>query len=139
MRGSPLFRALCAFLLIAALGWPLWQLTHAVEAAPPPESVPANTEVKAIGLQLAFTTVPKRFVVRHLEKDVWTGESPEASMDKDLSLVFPENGIDLVFHIEWPDDAPLAAARVRLTDPAGDTHEKSIWGKGTVDEVLTFP
>lgn len=83
--------------------------------------------------------VPKRFVVRHLEKDIWTEESPQASMDRDVPLVFPEKGVDLVFHIEWPDDAPLAAARVRLTDPAGDTHERSVWGKRTVDEVLTFP
>jgi hypothetical protein len=139
VRGSPLLRALCAFCLIAALGWPLWHLTHATEPEPTPESLPPKAEAKATGLQLAFTTVPKRFVLRHLEKDVWTEEKPEASMDREVPLVFPQNGVDLVFHIEWPDDAPLAAARVRLTDPAGDTHEKSIWGKGTVDEVLTFP
>jgi hypothetical protein len=117
----------------------LWQLTHAVEVESRPQAVPPQAEAKAIGLQLAFTTVPKRFVVRHLEKEVWTADSPEASMDHELALGFPESGVDLVFHIEWPDDAPLAAARVRLTDPAGDTHEKSVWGKGTVDEVLTFP
>jgi len=139
MRGSPLLRAFFAFCLIATLGWPLWHLTHATEAAPPPGVVVPKTEAKAIGLQLAFTAVPKRFVVRHLEKDVWTEESPQASMDHEVSLVFPEKGIDLVFHIEWSDDAPLAAARVRLTDPAGDAHEKSVWGQGTVDEVLTFP
>ena len=131
-------RAFCAFFVIAALGWPLWHLTHVTEAAPPPQIVTPKTEARAIGLQLAFTAVPKRFVVRHLEKDVWTEESPEPSMDREVSIVFPESGVDLVFHIEWPEGAPLAAARVRLTNPDGDTREKSIWGQGTVDEVLTF-
>ena len=139
MRGSPLLRAFCAFCFIAALGWPLWHLTHATEPKPTPKSLPPSVASKAIGLQLAFTTVPRRFVVRHLEKDVWTEEKPEVSVDREVPLVFPESGVDLVFHIEWLEDAPLAAARVRLTDPTGDTHEKSIWGKGTVDEVLTFP
>jgi hypothetical protein len=47
--------------------------------------------------------------------------------------------VDLVFHIEWPEGGPLAAARVRFTDPSGETREKSVWGQGVVDEVLTFP
>jgi hypothetical protein len=139
VRGSPLLRAFCAFCLIAALGWPLWQLTHAVEAPPPPEAAPATAEAKTISLQLDFTIVPKRFVVRHLEKEVWAEEAPEATMDREITLVFPEKGIDLTFHIEWPEDATLAAARVRLTDPTGDRREKGVWGKGTVEEALTFP
>lgn len=138
MRGSPLIRALLAFCLIAALGWPLWHLTHRAEAAVVPVSVTPSL-AKAIGLQLEFTAVPKRFVVKHLEKEVWTQNAPEASMETSVPLKFPESGVDLVFHIEWAEDAPLAAARVRLTDPKGETHEKSVWGRGTVDEVLTFP
>ena len=138
MRGSPLIRALFAFCLIAALGWPLWHLTHPAEAASAPAAVP-KVEAKATRLQLDFTVPPRRFVVRHLDKDVWTEEKPQSSVEREVALVYPEKGVDLVFHIEWPEDAALAAARVRLTDPAGDTHEKSVWGKGTVDEVLTFP
>jgi len=38
-----------------------------------------------------------------------------------------------------PPGVPLSAMRVLLTDPAGDTHDKSIWGKGTVDETVSFP
>ena len=96
-------------------------------------------EAKAIELQLTFTVLPNRFAVRHLEKDVWAENAPQADMTREIPLVFPPNGVDLVFHVEWPADGPLAAARVRLTDPAGDTHENSVWGQGTLDEVLTFP
>jgi hypothetical protein len=133
-----LIRALLAFCLIAALGWPLWHLTHQAEAVAVPVAV-TPPEAKAIGLQLEFTAVPKRFIVKHLEKDVWTENAPQASMEMNVPLEFPESGVDLVFHIEWAAETPLAAARIRLTDPEGETHEKSVWGQGTVDEVLTFP
>lgn len=139
MRGSPLLRALLAFLLIASLGWPLWHLTHAAEIATTPEIATPDGSKKAIGLQLTFTQSPKSFTIRHLETDVWAEPAPQISMEREISMSFPDSGVDLVVHIEWPDGAPLAAARIRLTDPAGDVHEKSVWGLGTVDEALTFP
>jgi hypothetical protein len=139
VRGSPLLRALFAFLGIAALGWPLWHVTSPEQAVAGPVAVRPAVDAKAIGLQLAFTATPKSFAVKHLEKDIWVESAPQAAMEREVPLVFPEKGVDLVFHIEWPEGAPLAAARVRLTDPAGDTHEKSVWGQGTVDEVLSFP
>lgn len=139
MRGSPLIRALLAFLAIALLGLPLWHLTTSTEVeATAATPVPA-TEAKAIGLQLTFTTVPKSFVVRHLEKDIWSESAPQAEMEREVMIPFPEKGVDLIVRIEWPAEAPLAAARMRLTDPNGDAHEKSVWGQGSVEGVLTFP
>jgi hypothetical protein len=140
MRGSPLLRALLAFIIVGLLGWPLRILTRP-QAAAAPSSAPAapSAQKKAIRLHLTFTTPPKSFVVRHLEDDVWKSTAPEADAEQEIKLEYPTEGIDLQFHIEWPDDAPLSAMRVQLTDPAGDTHDKSVWGKGTVDEVVTFP
>jgi hypothetical protein len=139
MRGSPLLRALFAFLVIASLGWPLWQLTREeVSAAPAPKPVAAAVK-KAIGLHLTFTTVPKSFSVKHLDEEVWKETAPQGEMEKSITLDYPPEGIDLQFHIEWPDDVPASAMRVRLTDPGGDVHEKSLWGKGATDDVLTFP
>ncbi|MEP6670518.1 MAG: hypothetical protein ABJF10_15265 [Chthoniobacter sp.] len=140
MRGSPLARALLAFFVIALLGWPRWQLTRSDEAvaAPAPKAAAATIK-KAIGLHLTFTTVPKSLAIKHLGEEVWKVTAPEADMEKNLSLDYPVEGVDLQFHIEWAEDAPLAALRVRLTDPAGDTHDKTVWGQGVVDEVVTFP
>jgi hypothetical protein len=139
MRGSPLVRALLAFLLIAALGWPLWQLTRSPAVAAVPVGVPSATGSKAISLHLTFTTAPKSVNVRHLDQEVWKAAPLALEMEQEITLPFPEEGVDLQFHIEWADDVPQAALRVCLTDPAGDVHEKSVWGKGMVDEVLTFP
>lgn len=140
MRGSPLVRALLAFFVIALLGIPLWRLTRPEEviAAVAPKVV-APVAVKAIHLHLTFTAVPKKFTVSNLDKVVWEAATPEAEMEQDVSMAYPPEGVDLQFHIEWPEDGPLSAMRVQLTDPAGDTHEKSVWGKGVDDEVVTFP
>lgn len=139
MRGSPLVRALIAFAILLSLGYPLWRLTRAPDAAPAPPAVAVVTGPKVVGLHLTFTTAPKTVTVRHLEKDVWAETAPKAEMEREVQLVYPAEGVDLQFHIEWPDEGTLAALRVKFTDPAGDVHEKSIWGKGTVDAVLTFP
>jgi hypothetical protein len=139
MRGSPLLRAAIAFLVLLALGIPLWRLTHAAEPAQAQTQPAPAVEAKAIHLQLDFTLAPKKIQVLHLGKEVWSEDAPAAEIERDLKIAYPDQGVDLQFHIEWPDDAPLAAMRAKLTDPAGDTHEKSLWGKGVVDDVLTFP
>ena len=140
MRGSPLLRALLAFIIIALLGIPLWQLTRpGVVVAMPALQAPKPEVAKAIHLHLTFTAVPKKFTVSNLDKVIWEATTPEADMEQDVSMAYPSEGIDLQFHIEWPEDGPLSALRVQLTDPAGDMHEKSIWGKGVTDEVVTFP
>ena len=138
MRGSPLLRALLAFLAILALGWPLRRLTTAADAprAQPQAGVVAAHEV---GLGLAFTLVPKSVKVLHLGQVVWSESAPTAEMERTLKLAYPAEGIDLQFQIEWPAGAPLAALRATLTDPAGDAHEKSVWGTGSTDEAVTFP
>jgi hypothetical protein len=136
MRGSPLFRALIAFLAISLLGWPLWRLTHATDAVYSEEiAAPAQ----AVHLSLTFTLPPRGVKVRHLGKEVWAEASPTGEIEHDLTLPWPGEGIELQFLIDWPSDAPLAAARVRVTDPAGREHERSIFAQGPADEVLTFP
>jgi hypothetical protein len=136
MRGSPLFRALVAFLVIALLGWPLWRLTRATESVRT-EEVAAS--VQPVHLAFSFTLAPQGVKVRHLGKEVWAAANPSADIEHDLMLPWPKEGIDLQIQIDWPAAAPLAAAQVTVTDPTGHEHLRSIFSKGPADEVLTFP
>ena len=138
MRGSPLLRALLAFVAILTLGWPLRRLTTAADA-PREQPRAAVLAEKEIGLGLAFTLVPKSVKVLHLGQEVWSESAPTAEMERKLKLAFPAEGIDLQFQIEWPAGTPLAAMRAKLTDPVGDVHEKSVWGTGSTVEAVTFP
>jgi hypothetical protein len=134
-----LVRALLAFLVILSLGWPLSRLTRGTAPTRTPAVAAPVLEKKEVRLQLAFPLVPKTVKVLHLGEIVWSESSPTAEMERAIAISYPAEGVDLHFQIEWPADTGLAAMRVRLIDPAGDTHEKSVWGKGAVDEVVTFP
>jgi hypothetical protein len=140
MRGSPLLRALLAFGFILLLGWPLWRLTHA-PAGGVSMNAPAAVESAAseVRLELTFTTVPTKLRVRHLGKEIWNAEPTDLAVEQTMKLPFPAEGVDLEFEAKFSEGAPLAAMRVRLTDPDGGEHEKTAWGRGEIDEVLTFP
>jgi hypothetical protein len=138
MRGSPLVRAALAFLVILLLGWPLRELTGEAPRATVP-ATPVAAEAKEIELQLSFTTLPRSIRVRHLGKEIWSDAAPTIEMERKIEMPFPKEGVDLQFDVEFPEGAPLAAMRVRLTDPDGETREKSLWGTGQIDEVVTFP
>ena len=46
--------------------------------------------------------------------------------------------VDLAVEVAWPEDVE-GALRLRLTDPDGDEHDKTIWGRGVMQEIVTFP
>ena len=136
MRGSPLLRALIAFVFIALAGVPLWKLTHADATV----AAPARVDAVAVpvGLRLTFSAAPENFSVSHLGKVVWAGASHGTDESHDLALPFPKEGVDLVVKVKWRGDAE-GAVRLRLTDPDGNGHDKTIWGRGEMEEVVTFP
>ena len=139
MPGSPLIRALAAFIVLLELGWPLRRLTQGTEApapTPPPPAAASPTKVK---LQITFSTPPRQFTVRHLGRELWSDRAGRTTAEQTLQLAMPKEGIELQFTAEFPGDAPLAAARLIFTDPQGDEHEKSCWGRGQIDEVVAFP
>jgi hypothetical protein len=137
MRGSPLLRALLAFGVILLLGLPLRRLTHTAAVTAAPAAAPSEAE-KEVQLRLTFTTVPTAVSVRHLGREILR-PAPAAEIEATVKIPFPSEGVDLEFAAKFPDDAPLAALRVRLADPEGGEHEKTCWGRGEIEEVLTFP
>jgi hypothetical protein len=139
MRGSPLLRALIVFAALLALAPAVWRMTNA--EVPKPVAVAAEKpgEIPELQVALNFTTMPKRVAIVHLDAEVWAKDDPEADEEFALKLQWPNEGGDLLFKVTWPDDAPLAAMRVRLTDPADNEIERNLWGRGQTEKVLRFP
>ena len=137
MKGSPLIRAGIAFLFIALSGVPLWRLTRANTAV----AAPAQTAAAAakVALRLTFSSPPRSFSIAHLGSVVWKDGTQATDVTKTLTLAYPKEGVDLVVKVVWPADAGEAAVRVRLTDPDGNEHPKTVWGRGEMEEVVTFP
>ncbi|MGB8166403.1 MAG: hypothetical protein WCF18_02860 [Chthoniobacteraceae bacterium] len=122
-----------------SLGYPLHRLTSIGESpAVVAPALPAAA-VREITLQLTFSVPPKTLRVLHAGQAVWTEDAPSEEMERKLRLAFPPEGIDLQFQAEFDADAKHAAMRVKLTDPEGNEREKSLWGAGTIDDVLSFP
>jgi hypothetical protein len=141
MRGSPLIRALIALLILLALGFPLHRMLQAT-AVPEPgttaAATPAPEQAAKVQLQVSFTTPPAEFRLLSLGELVWKATAPGQSIDHEITLAFPKEGVDLQCEADWPAGT-RAAAQVKLTDPAGADHTKYLWGEGATSDVLTFP
>ena len=136
MKGSPLLRALLAFVAIALTGVPLLKVTRAGSAVAAP--VRAEAVVAQIPLRLTFSIAPQSFSISHLGAVVWADGTHGTDVTKTLALAYPKEGVDLQVKVKWPADAE-AAVRMRLTDPDGNEHDKTVWGRGEMEEVVTFP
>lgn len=102
-------------------------------AAPVPEA-----KTQPVHVEFTLTQPAEKITVRHLGKIVWSGKVEESSAEAEFTIPWPAEGVDLRVQIDWPENAPLAAARLRVTDPEGSEQERSIWSAGPADEVLTF-
>ncbi len=139
MRGSPILRALVALGILLALGWPLHRLLSAGETGRGGVPVPVQKveQKRPVHLQVSFTAAPAALRVLSLGEVVWTETMPAVEVERDLTVAFPKEGIELEFDVDWPEGA-TNAAKVVLTDPEGVEHAGFVWGSGKTTEVLTF-
>ena len=136
MKGSPLLRALIAFVLIALAGVPLWKLTRADATVVAPVHVEAAAA--SVTLRLTFSAPPEKAEVLHLGKVVWTDGTRATDVTKTVALAYPKEGVDLTVNVAWLTEVE-GAVRLRLTDPDGEEHDQTVWGRGKIEEVVTFP
>ena len=140
MRGSPLIRALIVFTVLLALAPFIQKMTASEETQgqEKPPSLP-STAVQDIALTLEFTRSPTRARILYLGKEIWAKQNPEATENLMLKLVWPKEGGELQFTIEWPEADSLSGMRATLADPDRGEIERSLWGRGSKTDVLNFP
>ena len=143
MKGTPLLRA---FLLLAALlllAWPLSRVTAPAQAqgqsgTEPPPVTPTPATPQKLPLALSFTRSAERIEIRHLGALVWAKDRPGLRESLELSIPFPQEGIELAVTVQWPG-AELSALRLQLATPDGTDLERSAWGAETLEAVISFP
>ncbi|MGC3991873.1 MAG: hypothetical protein QM796_19695 [Chthoniobacteraceae bacterium] len=140
MGGIPWLRLLlttCCLLL--ALPAVLHLTSHAdpaqATAAVAPSASPVGDQVQ---VQLTFAHAPASFTVMHLGKVVWEGGQPGTATQKNLTMPFPPEGVDLELKATWPAGTPETAVRVTLTPKDQSPIVQNAWGSGSLDAVLTF-
>jgi hypothetical protein len=144
VKGSPLLRALLLLASLLTLSVPLRWVTQPETTGISPaqaESQPsesANSTDRKLSLVLSFTRGADRVELRHLGKTFWSKEHPGPRETLDVSLPFPEEGIELGVMVKWPGQE-LSALRLQLTTPDGAELDRSAWGTETMEAVLSFP
>ncbi len=125
MRGSPLVRALIVLAALLALAPVLWKMTKAPDAAALAPGAPA-VETKRAQLTLTFSAPAKRAAILHLGREVWVKDSPETEEETELPLPWPDEGVDLIFNVEWPEGV-RGAMRVQLIAPSKMEYDQTVW------------
>ena len=137
MRGSPLLRVLVVVIALLAVLWPLRSLTsHRAERPSTPAQSVAVPESN-VHLFLTSTSFPFTFEISHLGKTIWKGEASESSVARDIKMTFPPEGIDLLVDAKWQDNKQGAVKLDVIVDD-GNAMTKTLWGTGSVSDVLTF-
>lgn len=137
MSGSPLLRAAIVLAVLLSLLVPLRSFTAAREPVTVPPAAAETARESIVHLEIVSTKAPFAFEVKHLGEVVWKGDSLGESAEGDVKLPIPKEGIDLSVQVDWRV-AGMAAARLTVSY-GNDSFERSLWGDGSVEDVLTFP
>jgi hypothetical protein len=115
-------------------------MTHESAAA---SVIPATAVPEArsqVHLAVAFAQKPLRFEISYLGKPIWQAEVVTTlTAEKDIAMTYPKEGVDLEYKVVWAPGTPLCAARLSVAPNDAEPVEKTLWGTGQVDDVLSFP
>jgi hypothetical protein len=139
VRGSPLIRAALALAALLALAPLIFVMTRSNAETP----VAAGPVVKSSGprrveMELTFSAQARHVSIQHLGREVWGKSDPGLDETAAFDLPWPKEGVELRVMADWAEGTPMAAMRLRLVTPEGKEYDRSVWGRGSADEVLTF-
>jgi len=140
MHGSPFLRTIAVILALLAAAIPLWRMTHEAAAASVIPATSAPETESRVHMAVAFAQKPLRFEIDYLGRPVWQSDLVTTlTAEKDIGMTYPKEGVDLEYKVVWPPGTPLCAARLSVAANDAEPVEKTLWGTGQVDDVLSFP
>jgi hypothetical protein len=138
MTGSPLLRLALVLGILAALLVPAVRLTgrekEPQRAAPTP--VASGAAAKNVKLTFLSPITPTSIKVEADGKTVAELKAP--TMETEVSLLFPKQGVDLVISAEWPQGSTENALRVQASTGEESLADTTLWGGLEVNDVVTL-
>ncbi len=145
MRGFPLINAFVIALALGLILVPLVRLTSRSAAAPSGVEAPGDTGSASgpvaipVSVSLRYTHLPESLTLTHLDEVLWRADTADALEDgSEILLRIPEEGVDLVADVVWPEETPLSAIEITLEPDALEERVAVLWGEGRTDDVLSF-
>jgi len=115
-------------------------MTHEAAAESVIPTVAAPDAQSIVHLAAGFAPKPLRYEVSYLGKTIWRSDLVTSdSAAKDIAMPYPKEGVDLEYKVVWPPGTEQCAAYLSVAPGDAEPVVKTLWGDGTVDDVLTFP
>ena len=137
MHSSPRFHFLLAFIGMALLGLPLWDMLHPSASARPDSSPVAHIEQEKVPavLTVRFTGQPSALRITDQGRTVAALPSGESSpWETDIELPQDRHTAEWTVEAEWPaqtDPNGNEAVTLELEPPASDTRAATRWTTGS--------
>lgn len=138
MTGSPLLRLALVLGILAVLLIPAVRLTGREKEPQGDAPTPVALDAGAKNVKLTFLSpiTPASIKVEVDGKTVAELKAP--SMETEVSLPFPKQGVDLVISAEWPQGSTENALRVQASTGAESLADTTLWGDPEVNDVVTL-
>lgn len=134
MRGFPLINTAVILVALGLILIPMIKLTSAPPKVTPRKSIDDTpSDTIPVEIEVRHAHQPEQLSISHLGKEIWTIGS-----DSETQLVIPEEGVDLLVQVRWPEGTPESAVEISLAPQAMASLSRNLWGKGDLEEILTF-
>jgi hypothetical protein len=139
MTGSPPLHLALMLLAFLALGIPLVKLTSApVVTMQAPVKQTADEAVSTL-LRVRFAHTPQKLKLTQGDKVLFDGVPEVSTLELDVDLAIPKDGMELLVSATWPEQTPDTALTIELEPDGLDTRAETRWSTGPqLDEVMAF-
>jgi len=135
MRGNPWTRIILVGIGVILMGFPVWQLTHAVAPAEP-NAQPEISITETLAVSVTFAHAPESFELSNMGKQILTGAG-SAEFHGSWPISLPKKGVDLLFKAKWPMNTPRTAVEVKIETSDHVLVDQTFWAVGTMTELIT--
>lgn len=139
MEERPWLKLILVIAGFAAMGWPVWQLTHPLRVAAMEETGSTATASETLSLQLSFATPPLAFSISEQGKILATAKNPASDFHLPLLLSIPAEGTDLLLKVTWPPGTSRTAVQVRISQNGNSRVDQTFWAQDNLVEIITLP
>ena len=139
MRGSPLLRLILVAAALALLAVPVWRLTLPSSPVRETPAKPAESSSDFADFQVVLTASSSARL-QAMVANRQTASSPDSV--RSLEAVFSMNANepeDIAVFADFTERTQPAALRVEVKRAGEVLVEKSLWGTGVVEDVVTIP
>ena len=138
MRGFPPIQIFLLVLAFIVLAVPLGRLTGNVQEKPVVNVEKKKEQVVRALLRLRYAHKPAALSLKIGGRELITS-AQESPVEVDAMLPTPQDGVDVLVTVTWPENTPDTAVTVEIEPDGLDSRSETRWSAASsLDEIITF-